>query len=269
MDSRLGLLAGKRGIVFGIANTYSLGWFIAKKAAEHGAELALTFINEKMKKRVDPLAESLKIEKVLPCDVTQDGAIKSVFDSVANDWASIDFVVHSVAFSQEELRGTYVKTTRENFLKTLDISCYSFTEIAREAAAYMPKGGSLLTLSYLGAEKVVPNYNVMGVAKAALEASVRYLAVDLGGQGIRVNAISAGTVKTLAASGIGGFYKLHRWAEENAPLQRSISGEDVGNAGLFLLSDLANNVSGEILHVDAGYHVMGMKHAALFEKGEE
>jgi len=254
------LMAGKRGVVFGVANNRSIAWGITKAVTDQGAEVALTYQGEAIKKRVEPLAQEVGSKLVLPCDVTDEATVEGVFNSLAEEWGSIDFLVHAVAFSdKEELDGRYVDTTQENFVQTLLISCYSFTALAKRAEALMPKGGSLLTLTYYGAEKVMPHYNVMGVAKAALEASVRYLAADLGKGAIRVNAISAGPIKTLAASGIADFRYILKWNEYNSPLRRTVTIEDVGAGGLYLLSDLGRGVTGEILHVDAGYHVVGMK----------
>ena len=254
------LLSGKRGLVMGVANERSLAWGIARAAAAHGGELAFTYQGEALAKRVGPLADSVGSALVLPCDVTDDDSIAAVFDTVGERWGGLDFLVHAIAFSdKDELKGRYVDTTAENFARTLQISCYSFTALCRRAVPLMGDGGSLLTLSYAGAERVVPHYNVMGVAKAALEASVRYLAADLGGQGIRVNAISAGPIKTLAASGIGDFRYILKWNEYNAPLKRNVTIDDVGGAALYLLSDLSAGVTGEVHHVDAGYHVVGMK----------
>ena len=254
------LMAGKRGLIMGVANDRSLAWGIARSAAEHGAELAFTYQGEALAKRVGPLAESLGSNVLLPCDVSDDVALDSVFSDIQNRWGGLDFVVHAIAFSdKEELKGRYVDTSAENFSQTMQISCYSFTAVCRRAASLMKNGGSLLTLSYYGAERVIPHYNVMGVAKAALEASVRYIAADLGGEGIRVNAISAGPIKTLAASGVGDFRYILKWNELNSPLQRNVTIEDVGGAALYLLSDLSSGVTGEIHHVDAGYHVVGMK----------
>ncbi len=254
------LLSGKRGLVMGVANERSLAWGIARAAAAHGGELAFTYQGEALAKRVGPLADSVGSALVLPCDVTDDDSIAAVFDTVGERWGGLDFLVHAIAFSdKDELKGRYVDTTAENFARTLQISCYSFTALCRRAVPLMGDGGSLLTLTYAGAERVVPHYNVMGVAKAALEASVRNLAADLGGQGIRVNAISAGPIKTLAASGIGDFRYILKWNEYNAPLKRNVTIDDVGGAALYLLSDLSAGVTGEVHHVDAGYHVVGMK----------
>jgi enoyl-[acyl-carrier protein] reductase I len=254
------LMAGKRGVVFGVANNRSIAWGITKAVTDQGAEVALTYQGEALKKRVEPLAASVGSKLVLPCDVTDKASIDAVFDALAAEWGSIDFLVHAVAFSdKEQLDGRYVDTTEDNFTKTLLISCYSFTALAKRAEALMPNGGSLLTLTYYGAEKVMPHYNVMGVAKAALETSVQYMAMDLGKTGIRVNAISAGPIKTLAASGIADFRYILKWNELNSPLRRTVTIEDVGSGGLYLLSDLSQGVTGEVLHIDAGYHVVGMK----------
>ncbi len=256
------LMAGKRGLIMGIANERSLAWGIAQAVAAHGAELAVTYQGEALAKRVRPLAERLRSEIVLPCDVTDEASLDAVFAELGGRWGRLDFLVHAIAYSdREELKGRYVETTAKNFERTLMISCYSFTALCRRAEPLMTEagGGSLLTLTYAGAERVMPHYNVMGVAKAALEASVRYLAVDLGGKGIRVNAVSAGPIKTLAASGIGDFRYILKWNELNSPLKRNTTIEDVGGAGLYLLSDLSRGVTGEIHHVDSGYHVVGMK----------
>ncbi|MFO0295080.1 MAG: enoyl-ACP reductase FabI [Rhodospirillales bacterium] len=253
------LMAGKRGLVMGVANDRSIAWGIAKACAAQGAELAFTFQGEALEKRVRPLAAEIGARHVLPADVTDPASLDAVFATLGADWGGLDFVVHAIAYSdKEELKGLYLDTTRANFLRTLDISCFSFTDLCRRAAPMMKPGGSLLTLSYYGAERVMPHYNVMGVAKAALEASVRYLASDLGARGIRVNAISAGPIKTLAASGIGDFRYILKWNELNAPLRRNVTTEEVGNAGLYLLSDLGSGVTGETHHVDCGYHVVGM-----------
>jgi enoyl-[acyl-carrier protein] reductase I len=252
-------MAGKRGLVMGVANDRSIAWGIARAVAAEGAGLAFTYQGEALLKRVKPLADSVGAMHILPCDVTDEGSLDAVFAALGEDWGAIDFVVHAIAFSdKEELKGRYVETSRQNFTTTLDVSCYSFTAVCQRAIKLMPKGGSLLTLTYYGAERVMPHYNVMGVAKAALEASVRYLAADLGSQGVRVNAISAGPIKTLAASGIGDFRYILRWNELNSPLKRNVTIEQVGGAALYLLSDLAQGVSGEIHHVDSGYHVVGM-----------
>jgi enoyl-[acyl-carrier protein] reductase I len=253
------LMAGRRGLVMGVANDRSIAWGIAKAAADQGAELAFTYQGEALEKRVRPLAQTVGANIVLPCDVTDDASLDRVFETLRGDWGRLDFLVHAIAFSdKEELKGQYLATSRRNFAQTMDISCYSFTACAQRAAPLMTEGGSLLTLTYYGAERVMPHYNVMGVAKAALEASVRYLAADLGGRNIRVNAISAGPIKTLAASGIGDFRYILRWNQLNAPLKRNVTIEDVGGAAVFLLSDLGSGVTGEVHHVDAGYHVVGM-----------
>jgi len=254
------LMAGKRGLIMGVANDRSLAWGIAKAVRAQAAELAFTFQGEALEKRVRPLAASLGSELLVDCDVTNEASLDAVFTTLGERWGRLDFLVHAIAFSdKEELKGKYVETSRANFLRTLDISCYSFTDVCRRAVALMSNGGSLLTLTYSGAERVMPHYNVMGVAKAALEASVRYLAVDLGGQNIRVNALSAGPIKTLAASGIGDFRYILKWNQYNSPLKRNVTIEDVGGAGAYLLSDLSAGVTGEVHHVDCGYHVVGMK----------
>jgi len=255
-----GLMAGKRGLIMGIANNRSIAWGIAKSCVAQGAELALTYQGDAFRKRVAPLAEELGAHLAGHCDVTDMATLDAVFDGLKERWGKIDFVVHAIAFSdKDELDGRYVDTTRDNFLRTMDISAYSLTAVARRAEPLMTDGGSILTLTYYGAEKVMPHYNVMGVAKAALEASVRYLAVDLGGSGIRVNAISAGPIKTLAASGIGDFRYILKWNEYNSPLKRTVTIDEVGDSGLYFLSDLSRGVTGEIHHVDSGYHVVGMK----------
>jgi enoyl-[acyl-carrier protein] reductase I len=255
-----GIMSGKRGLVMGVANNRSIAWGIAKAAAEHGAQLAFTYQGDALKKRVEPLAAEIGSDIVLPCDVTDTGSVDAVFETLKERWGTLDFVVHCIAYSdKDQLDGRYVDTTAENFNKTLLISCYSFTAIAQRAEKLMTNGGSMLTLTYYGAEKVMPHYNVMGVAKAALEASVRYLAADLGKKKIRVNAVSAGPIKTLAASGISDFRYILKWNEYNSPLRRGVSIEEVGGAGLYLLSDLSRGVTGEIHHVDAGYHIVGMK----------
>ena len=260
MAAGKGLMEGKRGLIMGVANNRSIAFGIAKACADHGAEIALTYQGEAFKKRVEPLAQELGAHIAGHCDVTDEASLDAVFDGLAKKWGKLDFVVHAIAFSdKDELTGRYVETTRDNFLRTMDISVFSFTTVAKRAEALMPDGGSLLTLTYYGAEKVMPHYNVMGVAKAGLEASVQYLAVDLGGKNIRVNAISAGPIKTLAASGIGDFRYILKWNEYNSPLKRSVTIEEVGDSGLYLLSDLSRGVTGEVLHVDSGYHVVGMK----------
>jgi len=254
------LMKGKRGLIMGLANDRSLAWGIAKKLSEAGAELAFSYQGEAMEKRVRPLAEELGVARLFNCDVSDMTALDATFAALAVEWPTIDFVVHAIGFSDKnELRGRFMDTSLDNFLLTMNVSVYSFVAVAQRAAAMMPNGGSLLTLSYYGAEKVIPHYNVMGVAKAALETSVQYLAVDLGRDNIRVNAISAGPIKTLAASGIGDFRLILKWNELNSPLKRNVTIEDVGGAGLYLLSDLASGVTGETHHVDAGYHVIGMK----------
>ncbi|MFP1645037.1 enoyl-ACP reductase FabI [Pontitalea aquivivens] len=254
------LLAGKRGLIMGLANDKSIAWGIAKACADAGAELAFSYLGDALKKRVEPLAASLGAPLLFECDVANDASIEALFDGLKAEWGQIDFVVHAIGFADKnELRGRYVDTSRAGFAMALDISAYSFTAICQRAAAMMGPGGSLLTLTYYGAEKVMPHYNVMGVAKAALEASVKYLAEDLGKDGIRVNAISAGPIKTLAASGIGDFRYIMKWNELNSPLRRNVTQEEVGKAALYLLSDLGSGTTGENLHVDAGYHVVGMK----------
>ena len=253
------LMAGKRGLVMGVANDRSIAWGIATAVHEQGAELAFTYQGEALEKRVRPLAESVGAALVLPCDVTDDASIDGVFTRIEQTWGQLDFLVHAIAYAdKEELKGKYLQTSRDNFLRSLDISCYSLTAISQRAVPLMKRGGSILTLTYYGAERVMPHYNVMGVAKAALEASVRYLAADLGDQNIRVNAISAGPIKTLAASGIGDFRYILKWNELNSPLRRNVSIAQVGGAGLYLLSDLSGGVTGEVHHVDSGYHVVGM-----------
>jgi enoyl-[acyl-carrier protein] reductase I len=260
MSEALPLMAGKKGLIMGIANDRSLAWGIAKAVAAHGAELAVTYQGEVMEKRVRPLAEQLRASLVMPADVTEPASLDALFATMAENWRRLDFAVHAIAYSdREELKGQYLNTSADNFQRTMMISCYSFTDLCRRAAPLMAEGGSLVTLTYGGAERVMPHYNVMGVAKAALEASVRYLAVDLGGAGIRVNAISAGPIKTLAASGIGDFRYILKWNEYNSPLKRNTTIEDVGGAALYLLSELGAGTTGEVLHVDSGYHVVGMK----------
>ncbi len=253
------LMAGKRGLIMGVANDRSIAWGIASAVSAQGAALAFTYQGEALAKRVRPLAESVGSNIVLPCDVTDDASIDAVFEEIGSRWGGLDFLVHAIAYSdKEELKGKYVDTSRDNFVRSLDISCFSFTAVSRRAVPLMTEGGSLLTLTYYGAERVMPHYNVMGVAKAALEASVRYLAADLGEQNIRVNAISAGPIKTLAASGIGDFRYILKWNEYNSPLHRNVDTEQVGGSALYLLSDLSSGVTGEIHHVDSGYHVVGM-----------
>src|SRR6516162_2319091 len=252
------LMAGKRGVVLGVANNRSIAWGITKAITDQGAEVALTYQGEAIKKRVEPLAKEIGSKLVLPCDVTDDPSVEGVFAALAKEWGSIDFLVHAVAFSdKEQLDGRYVDTTQDNFTQTLLISCYSFTALARRAEKLMPNGGSLLTLTYYGAEKVMPHYNVMGVAKAALEASVRYLAEDLGRQKIRVNAISAGPIKTLAASGISGLGEMMKYQAERSPLQRNIDVNEVAATAVFLSSDGGSGITGETIYVDCGYNIMG------------
>ena len=254
------LMSGKKGLVMGVANDRSISWAIAKKAYEYGAELAFTYQGDALGKRVIPLGESVGSNIILPCEVSEASSIKNVFEKINREWGKLDFVIHGIAFSdKEELKGQYIDTTRSNFINTMEISVYSFTEISKFAVPLMNEGGSLLTLTYYGSERVMPHYNVMGVAKAALEASVRYLAVDLGSKNIRVNSLSAGPMKTLAASGIGDFRYILKWNELNSPLKRNVTQDDVGGAGVYLISDLSTGVSGENHHVDCGYHVVGMK----------
>ena len=259
MNANSALMAGKRGLVMGVANDHSIAWGIATALRAEGAELAFTYQGEAFGKRVRPLAGSLGSNLVLPCDVEDDGDIDRVFQEIDKAWGRLDFLVHAIAYSdKDELKGRYLNTTRNNFARTLAISCYSFTALAQRAQPMMKDGGSLVTLSYLGAERVTPNYNVMGVAKAALEASVRYLAADLGAQGVRVNAISAGPMRTLAGSAIADARFLYRWSQKHAPLGRNVLLKEVGSAGLYLLSDLSLGVTGEVHHVDAGYNVIGI-----------
>lgn len=256
----VGLMTGKRGLIMGLANDKSMAWGIARALASQGAELAFSYQGDALKKRVEPLAAQLGSDIVLPCDVADMESVDALFADLKGRWGTLDFLVHAIGFSdKEELRGRYVDTSRDNFMMTMDISVFSFTAVTQRAAAMMPAGGSILTLTYYGGERVMPHYNVMGVAKAALEASVRYLAEDLGKDGIRVNAISAGPIKTLAASGIGDFRYILKWNELNSPLRRNVTTEDVGKSALYLLSDLGSGVTGETHHVDAGYHVVGMK----------
>ena len=254
------LMQGKRGLIMGLANDKSIAWGIARTLADAGAELAFSYQGEALKKRVDPLAAQLGSDIVLPCDVGDESSVDTLFEILGQKWDNLDFVVHAIGFSDKnELRGRYVDTTRGNFTRTMDISVYSFTAVMQRAEKMMNAGGSAVTLTYYGAEQVMPHYNVMGVAKAALEASVKYLAEDLGKDGIRVNAISAGPIKTLAASGIGDFRYIMKWNEYNSPLRRNVTIDDVGKAALYLLSDLGSGTTGENLHVDSGYHIVGMK----------
>lgn len=255
-----GLMQGKRGLVMGVANDRSIAWGIASAVAAQGAELAFTYQGEALEKRVRPLAQSVGSDLVMPCDVTDDASVEAVFEDLAERWGRLDFLVHAIAYAnKDELKGRYVDTSPENFAVSMDVSCYSFTAVCRYAEPLMSEGGSIVTLTYFGAEKVMPHYNVMGVAKAALEASVRYLASDLGERGIRVNGISAGPIRTLAASGIGDFRYILKWNEYNSPLRRNVTIDEVGGAGLYLLSDLSSAVTGEIHHVDCGYNIVGMK----------
>lgn len=254
------LMAGKRGLIMGLANDKSIAWGIANACADAGAELAFSYQGEALKKRVEPLAAQIGADLLLECDVANQDSLDALFATLKDKWGTIDFVVHAIGFSDKnELRGRYVDTSPENFKMTMDISVFSFTAVARRAADLMPNGGALLTLTYYGAEQVMPHYNVMGIAKAALECSVKYIAEDLGKNGIRCNAISAGPIKTLAASGIGDFRYIMKWNELNSPLRRNVTQEEVGKAALYLLSDLGSGTTGETLHVDAGYHVVGMK----------
>jgi enoyl-[acyl-carrier protein] reductase I len=260
MSGGAGLMAGKRGLIMGVANDRSIAWSISKAVHAQGGQLAFTYQGEALQKRVTPLAQSIGSDIIVPCDVTDEASVDATFEAVRAKWGSLDFVVHAIAYSdKDELKGGYVDTTADNFTRTMLISCYSFTAVARRAMDLMPNGGSLLTLTYAGSERVMPHYNVMGVAKAALEASVRYLAEDLGRQNIRVNALSAGPMKTLAASGIGDFRYILKWNEYNSPLRRNVTNEDVGGSGLYLLSDLSSGVTGETHHVDCGYNIVGMK----------
>ena len=255
------LMKGRRGIVMGVANDRSIAWAIAQAVAAQGAEVAFTYQGEALEKRVRPLAASVGSDLLVPCDVSDEAAVDAAFEKVAERWDGIDFLVHAIGFADKQyLRGRYLDTPKEAFLQALDISCYSFVTVSRRAAAMMKPGGSLLTLSYLGAERWTPHYNVMGVAKAALEASVRYMAADLGDSGIRVNAISAGPIKTLAASGIGDFRYILKWNQYNSPMRRNVGLEEVGGSGLYFLSSLSGGVTGEVHHVDCGYHIVGMKH---------
>ncbi len=260
MTESNGLMKGKRGLIMGVANNRSIAYGIAKALCDAGAEVALTYQGEALKKRVEPIAAELGAIVVGDCDVTDPGSMDAVFSKIEADWGKMDFLVHAIGFSDKnELTGRYVNTSHDNFIKTMDISVYSFTAVAQRAEKLMTDGGSMLTLTYYGAERVMPHYNVMGVAKAALEASVRYLAVDLGGNKIRVNALSAGPIKTLAASGIGDFRYILKWNEYNSPLKKTVTIEEVGDSALYLLSDLSRGVTGEVHHVDSGYHVVGMK----------
>lgn len=260
MTQHNGLMAGKRGLIMGVANNHSLAWGIARTLHEHGAELAFTYQGEALGKRVIPLADSLGSDMVLECDVTDDASMDAVFAALKEKWGKIDFFVHAIGFSDKtQLRGNFSETTRENFAMTMDISCFSFIALAKRASELMTDGGSMLTLTYYGAERVIPHYNVMGVAKAGLEAAVRYLAVEMGKNNIRVNALSAGPIKTLAASGIGDFRYILKWNEYHSPLKRNVTIDDVGGSALYFLSDIGAGVSGETHHVDAGYHVVGMK----------
>ena len=260
MSNAAPLMEGKRGLIMGVANDRSIAWGIAKAAHQHGAELAFTYQGDALKKRVVPLAESVGSDAVLPCDVIDTNSMDVVFADIEQRWGKLNFLVHAIAYSdKEELKGGYIDTSPENFSQTMNISCYSFTSICQRARKLMPDGGSLLTLTYFGAERVMPHYNVMGVAKAALETSVRYLAEDLGKEKIRVNSISAGPMKTLAASGIGDFRYILKWNEYNSPLRRNVDMDDIGGAGLYLLSDLSSGVTGETHHVDCGYNIVGMK----------
>lgn len=261
MPESVGLMRGKRGLILGVANSRSIAWGIARAARAQGAELAFTYQGDALRKRVEPLAQEVGGRVLGHCDVTDPSTIDAVFAAAEAAWGSLDFVVHAIAFSdKDQLDGRYVDTTEDNFVKTMVISCYSFTAVAQRAEKLMTNGGTLLTLTYYGAEKWMPHYNVMGVAKAGLEASVRYLAADLGQKNIRVNAISAGPIKTLAASGIGDFRYILKWNEYNSPLRRSVTTEEVGDTAVYLLSDMSRGVTGEIHHVDAGYHIVGMKH---------
>jgi enoyl-[acyl-carrier protein] reductase I len=256
----MGLMTGKKGIVMGVANERSLAWGIAKKLAEEGAEMIFSYQSEVLYRRVKPLADSLGGVHMVECDVTNDESLEALFSVCKEKFGKVDFIVHAIAFSDKnELEGKYVNTTRANFLNTMDISCYSLTAVCKHASECLADGGSILTLTYLGSERAIPNYNVMGVAKAALEASVRYLAVDFGGRGIRVNALSAGPVRTLASAGIDDFRYILKWNQYNSPLKRNTTLEDVGGTGVYLLSDLGSGVTGEVVHVDSGYHIIGMK----------
>ena len=260
MTTATPLLAGKRGLIMGVANERSIAWGIARTLAEHGADLAFTYQGEALGKRVTPLAASLDSKLVMECDVTDAASIESTFAEIERSWGGLDFLVHAIAYSdKDQLKGRFIELTSDNFARSLEISCYSLVAVCQRAERLLNEGGSVVTMTYYGAEKVIPHYNVMGVAKAALEASVRYLAIDLGGRGVRVNAISAGPIKTLAASGIGDFRYILKWNEHNTPLKRTVTIDDVGGAALYLVSDLARSVTGEVHHVDCGYHVVGMK----------
>ena len=260
MDTALPLMSKKKGLIMGVANERSIAWSIAKTAHEHGAELAFTYQGDALLKRVAPLADSIGSKILLPCDVNKDASIDNVFSELSEAWGTIDFVVHAIAYSdRDELKGKYVDTSKDNFSQTMLISCYSFTAVCNRAQKLMTNGGSLVTLTYAGSERVMPHYNVMGVAKAGLEASVKYLAEDLGPKNIRVNALSPGPMKTLAASGVGDFRYILKWNQYNSPLRRNVTNEDVGGAGLYFLSDLSTGVTGEIHHIDCGYNIVGMK----------
>ena len=260
MEVKTNLLKGKKGLIMGVANNRSIAWGIAKACSNNGADIILTYQGEAIKKRVIPLAEELGAAKVFECDVTDEKTIDDMFKNIKNEWETIDFLVHAIAFSdKDELKGRYIETSKENFINTMNVSCYSLTSVAKKAEKLMSKGSSILTLTYYGSEKVMPHYNVMGVAKSALETSVKYLAKDLGKDNIRVNAISAGPIKTLAASGIGDFRYILKWNEYNSPLKRTVSIEEVGNAAVYLVSDLSSGVTGEVHHVDSGYNIVGMK----------
>lgn len=260
MDRLSSHMKSKKGLIMGVANNRSIAWHIAKATSDQGAELAFTYQGDALLKRITPLANSIGSNLIMPCDVTNTESVDAVFDNIHDEWGGLDFILHAIAFSdKEELSGKYLDTTVKNFERTMQISCYSFTAICQKAQHLMKNGGSILTLTYAGSERVMPHYNVMGVAKAALEASVRYLAEDLGGQNIRVNALSAGPMKTLAASGIGDFRYILKWNEHNSPLRRNVSPKDVGGSGMYLLSDLSSGVTGEIHHVDCGYNIVGMK----------
>ncbi|MDR1365555.1 MAG: SDR family oxidoreductase, partial [Holosporales bacterium] len=260
MDMISNLLKGKRGVIMGMANERSIAWGIAKSLGQHGAELAFSYQSERLLKDVKPLADAIGSKILIECDVLDEASIDSFFEQLTTQWASVDFLVHAVANSDKnQLRGNYYDTTKDNFLKTMDVSCYSFTSLCRRVQSVMPNGGSMIALSYLGAERVVPNYNVMGIAKAALESSVRYIATDLGPRNIRVNAISAGPIRTRASSGIGDFRYILKWNQYNSPLRRNTTLEDVGGTAVFMISDLSSGVTGEVVYVDSGYHSIGMK----------